>query len=98
MNSKKAEEAIVWTRQLVNKNNGQLPEWSAYKDAVKAHHNDPFNVPFKLPAEYQYAYLRVKGLSHADAAERMGLEVRPEDSGKDQTAAAGKKESWWKFW
>lgn len=94
MNPKHAEAAIAWVRQLVDRNQGQLPEWGPYKDHVKAHLNDPYNVPFKMPQEYQYAYLRVKGLSHADAFERMGL-----DSSPTAASAPGKaKEAWWKFW
>lgn len=94
MNVKMAEEAIAWTRALVGRNKGELSEWGMYQNHVKAHLNDPYNVPFKIPAEYEYAYLRVKGLGHLDALERMGLEDRSERS----HAPSVKKESWWKFW
>jgi hypothetical protein len=53
----------------------------------------PYNAPFKVPPEYQYAYLRVKGLSHNDAEIRMGLPPsRPDDMQEEQ------KKSWWKIW
>ncbi|NEX60724.1 hypothetical protein [Noviherbaspirillum galbum] len=92
MDLKEAESAVAWVRTVANKNNGELPDYSTYTDQVKKYLNDPYNMPFKLPKEYQYAYLRVKGMSHADAFERMGLKP---------IAAAGKSEqksAWWKFW
>jgi hypothetical protein len=93
LDPKRVEEAVAWLRRQVDKANGELPEWGAYKDLVKAHLNDPYNTPFKLPSHYHYAYLRVKGLSHNDAAERMGLDVQ----GECQQVLGG-KQRWWKFW
>jgi hypothetical protein len=89
---KAAEGAIAWVRTLADRNNGALPDYGSYTSQVKKYLNDPFNMPFRLPKEYQYAYLRVKGMSHANAFERMGMELGP---------ALGKpaeKSAWWKFW
>lgn len=92
MDLKAAENAVAWLRTLEARNNGELPDYGAYTEQVKKHLNDPYNLPFKLPKEYQYAYLRVKGVSHADAFERMGL--KPHATANQ---AAGKS-AWWKFW
>jgi hypothetical protein len=89
---KAAENAVNWVRTLATRNNGALPDYGSYTDQVKKYLNDPYNMPFKLPKEYQYAYLRVKGVSHADAFERMGLEPQ---AGAGQAAG---KSPWWKFW
>lgn len=92
MDLKAAEGAIAWVRTLTDRNNGTLPDYGTYTNQVKKYLNDPFNMPFKLPREYQYAYLRVKGLSHGEAFERMGLNPGP---AAPVTAA---KSAWWKFW
>ena len=93
MDTKATDQAIAWTRQIVKKNNDKLPDWSAFKELVKNHLNDEFNMPFKMPQEYQYAYLRAKGLSQSDAFEQMGLTVSHEEE-----AVAAPKKSFWKFW
>ena len=56
------------------RHNGDVPEWGRYQQLVKDHLWDP-DLPrkFKMPQEYHYAYLRGKGLSDADALDRMGM-------------------------
>ena len=97
LDQKAAEQAIAWARRLAARNNGALPEWGAYKDQVKAYLNDPYNMPFKIPQDYQYAYFRVKGMSHADALERMGLQSGGGHRGRHDQRPKH-KDRWWKFW
>lgn len=91
MDNKIIDQAMAFVRKQVDKNNGDVPEWNKYQELVKEHLKDPFNLKFKLPQEYYYAYLRGKGNTHAEALERMGLDPK-------KSAAGVKKKSSWKFW
>lgn len=72
MDQRIIEEAMFSTRDLAKKSGG-IPGWGEYKELVKEHLKDPFNARFKLPDEYNYAYLRVSGLSDDEARAKMGL-------------------------
>jgi hypothetical protein len=74
MNQEILARATKWTQELVRKNNAQLPEWGSYQKSLREFLHAAPSGYFKVPVEYEYAYLRTKGLSDADARARMGLE------------------------
>jgi len=91
MNNLKIDEAMAYVRRITAKNNGEVHEWSKYEDLLKEHLKDPYNLKFKMPQEYYYAYLRGKNMSHDEALERMGLSTK-------STTKPAKKKSFWQFW
>ena len=91
MNNLKIDEAMAYVRKLAAKNNGDVPDWTKYEQLLKEHLKDPFNLKFKMPKEYYYAYLRGKNMSHEEALERMGLPVKSK-------VKPSKKKSFWQFW
>ena len=97
MDYKKIDQATAFVRAQMAKNNGEVPAWGRYQQLVKDHLWDPdLPTKFKLPPEYHYAYLRGKGLSDADALERMGL-----GDNEARRQAPREEESVWdrlKFW
>lgn len=92
MDNKLIEQATFFVRKEVKKNNGDIPEWGKYLKLVEAHLADGFNLKFRMPREYHYAYLRGKGLSDADSLALMGIDH------DQQHARVEKKKSAWKFW
>ena len=88
---KVVDQAMAFTRAIVKKNNDELPSWSKFEDLVRVQLRDEFNPRPKAPKEYYFAYLRVKGLSDAQARERMGL-------APSAAADNSKKKSLWKLW
>ncbi|MFZ6689740.1 hypothetical protein ACO0K0_18515 [Undibacterium sp. SXout11W] len=91
MNNLKIDEAMAYVRKIAAKNRGEVPEWNKYQELLKEHLKDPFNLRFKMPQEYYYAYLRGKNMSHEEALERMGISTKTKISQE-------KKKSFWKFW
>ncbi|MBR7798453.1 hypothetical protein [Undibacterium fentianense] len=91
MDNKIIDQAMAFVRKLMDKNHGEVPEWSKFQEQVKEHLKDPYNLKFKMPQEYYYAYLRGKGLTHEECQEKMGIVVR-------KTAKTNNKQSFWKFW
>lgn len=93
MNLKVADEATQWARTIVARNGGEIPDWTVYKKYVKEKTGSTYGASVPVPREYHYAYLRLKGLSHGDALERLGLADRSSAS-----ASAAKPRPWWQFW
>lgn len=93
MDNKLIEQARAWLQRSVLNGGKELPSWADYKKLVEQQLSDPFNVPFQLPKEYQYVYLRAKGLSQEDALTQMGLAMTAMGQ-----RTAGKADPWWKFW
>ena len=91
MDYKVVDEAMVFVRALAKKNNNEVPPWGKFEELVRDRLNDAYDPRPKMPKEYYYAYLRVKGLSDSDARDRMGLEAGP-------SSGAAKKKSFWKIW
>ena len=91
MDFKVVEEAMAFVRALAKKNSDEVPSWGKYEELVRDRLKDEYNLKPKMPKEYYYAYLRVKGLSDAEARERMGL-------GADSQSDDKKKKSFWKLW
>jgi hypothetical protein len=91
MNNLKIDQAMAYVRKLSDKNNGDVPDWNKYQELVKAELSGPYDPKYKMPQEYYYAYLRGKGMTHAECLERMGIAVRKEQGSKE-------KKSFWKFW
>lgn len=91
MDNKIIDNAMAYVRKLMDKNQGDVPEWSKYQEMVKEHLNDPFNLKFKVPQEYYYAYLRGKGLAHEECLVKMGITIK-----KNSKNSA--KKSFWRFW
>ncbi len=91
MNNLKIDEAMAYVRKIAAKNNGDVPEWNKYQELLKEHLKDPFNLKFKMPQEYYYAYLRCKNMSHEEALVRMGISTKTKTTQE-------KKKSFWKFW
>lgn len=91
MDNKVLDQAMKFVRKQIEKNHGDVPEWGKYQNMVKELIKDDFNLKFKMPQEYYYAYLRGKGLSHGDCLETMGI-----DTGEGQKKV--EKKSFWKFW
>lgn len=85
------DQAMAFVRRLKDKNHDEVPEWQDYQELVKAHLPNPFNLRFKMPQEYYYAWLRGKGLNHQECLIRMGLisDTEPGESGR---------KPFWKFW
>jgi len=88
---KLVDEALVFVRRAVKKNEGNLPSWVKMEELIRDHLKDEYNPKPKVAKEYYYAYLREKGLSDEDARDRMGLAVDP-------PSVAPEKKSFWKFW
>ena len=91
MDTKVIDQALAFVRKQMDKNHGEVPDWGQFQEAVKEYLKDPYNLRFKMPQEYYYAYLRGKGNSHDECLEKMGIEVK---STKKNTT----KTSFWKFW
>ena len=90
MDFKVVDEARALVRQH-SSSDGRVPPWNRYQQLVTEHLRDDFNPKPKMPPEYYYAYLRAKGLKHAESLRTMGLE--PED-----TSSGSNKKPFWKFW
>ena len=88
---KLVDEAMAFARSVEKKNNDNLPTWAKFEELVRDRLRDEFDPRPKTPKEYYFAYLRVSGLSNAQARERMGLSKEPD-------ADTTKKKSFWKFW
>ena len=91
MDFKVIEQAMAFVRALAAKNKDEVPDWGKYEELVRERLKDEFNPRPRMPKEYYYAYLRVKGLSDADARERMGL-------GAQERTESRSGKSFWKFW
>ena len=91
MDFKVVDEAIAFVRALAKKNDGNVPAWGKFEEIVRDHLKDEYNPKPKMPQEFYYAYLRVKGLSDSDARERMGI-------GAESASDAPDKKSFWRFW
>lgn len=90
MDFKLVEQAMAFVRQHSG-SDGVVPAWGRYQKLVTDHLRDEFNPKPRMPPEYYYAYLRCKGLKHAESLATMGL------SG-DATAAPGRKKPFWQLW
>lgn len=91
MDNRVLDEAMKFVRHQVDKNQGDVPAWGKYQQMVQELIKDDFNLKFKMPQEYYYAYLRGKGLSHGDCLETMGIDT-------DEIPQKAVKKSFWKFW
>jgi len=91
MNLKVVDEATRWARTVVARNGGEVPDWGAYRKYLTERTGVTYGASVPVPREYHYAYLRLKGHSHANALERLGL--RETDGG----GTSGSR-PWWRFW
>lgn len=91
MDFKLVDEALAYVRAQTKKNAGEVPEWGKYQELVRLHLRDEWDPKPKMPKEYYYAYLRVKGMSDTEARNRMGIEAAT-------PTAVAKKKSFWNFW
>ena len=97
MDNKIIEQATAFVRKQLAKNNDHIPEWGKFQKLVEEHLEDGFKLKFKMPPEYQYAYLRGKGLSHSDSLEAMGIDSQAYNTVAPRQKIEAKK-SFWKFW
>ena len=91
MDNKIIDQAMIFVRKLMDKNQGDVPDWGKFQELVKEHLKDPYNLKFKMPQEYYYAYLRGKGGSHEECLEKMGITTK-------KSVKSNAKQSFWKFW
>lgn len=82
MNQEILERATTWTQEQMKKNADRLPDWTAYLKALREFLHAPPSGHFKVPIEYEYAYLRAKGLSHGEACERMDIAAEEKPQAK----------------
>jgi hypothetical protein len=85
------DTAMDYVRKNALGAGGDVVEWPKYEKMVMQRLKTEFDPRPKMPKEYYYAYLRVKGLKHAECLDKMGL-------GADDDAPAAGKKSFWKFW
>ena len=90
MDFKVVEEAMAFVRQH-SRSDGAVPAWGRYQKLVTEHLRDEFNPKPRMPPEYYYAYLRCKGLKHAESLATMGLTG-------DGAPARDPKKPFWKLW
>ena len=93
MNLKVADEATKWARTIVDRNGGEIPDWGAYRKHVNEKTGASYGTTTPVPREYHYAYLRVKGLSHAAALDRLDLTDKPASNTSQDSSRR-----WWQFW
>jgi hypothetical protein len=91
MDYKKVDAAMAFVHSQARKNDGEVPAWDKYENLVRERFSDEYTRKPKMPKEYYYAYLRVKGLSDQDARARMGIET-------NSTTKSKKEKPFWKFW
>ena len=91
MDYKLIDTALDYVRKNCSGSGGDVVPWPKYEQMVLQKLRTEFDPRPKMPKEYYYAYLRVKGLKHADCLDKMGL-------GADDNAPAASKKSFWKFW
>jgi len=83
--------AMDYVRKNCSVSGGDVVPWPKYEQMVLQHLRTEFDPRPKMPKEYYYGYLRVKGLKHAECLSKMGLSA-------DDDAPAASKKSFWKFW
>ena len=91
LNYKLVETAMDYVRKKALVAGGDVVAWPKYETMVLQSLRTEFDPRPKMPKEYYYAYLRVKGLKHADCLDKMGL-------GADDDRPNSGKKSFWKFW
>ena len=90
MDFKLVEEAMAFVRQH-SRSDGAVPAWGRYQKLVTEHLRNEFNPRPRMPPEYYYAYLRCKGLRHAESLATMGLSA-------NDAVSHDRKKPFWQFW
>ncbi|HYD78509.1 MAG TPA: hypothetical protein VEC06_01775 [Paucimonas sp.] len=73
MNQEVLNRALEWADQLIKRNNGVMPDWPSYVNSLRQYLHAPPSAAFKVPHEYEYVYLRGKGLTDSEIRVRMNI-------------------------
>lgn len=97
MDDKRVEEVMRWAKELRKQNGGEAPDWASYRKQVLSRLGYPSGSNPALPDEYTYVYHRLKGMSHAEALERLNPSAQSRATVRRHVPQKT-EEKWWKFW